>query len=81
MRNWLWKVIFDVEGHYTLPSMRLIAYSIVCTVLIFACCTLLDIIRKRYIESFLMALLTRNAVFKRMQEKFEIINERSSNSK
>lgn len=81
MRNWLWKVVVDVEGHYTLSSMRLVVYSIVCTVLIFACCTLLDIIRKRYIESFVMASLTRNAVFKRMQQKFEIINERSSDSK
>ena len=81
MRNWLWKVVFDVEGHYTLSGMRLIVYSIVCTVLIFVCCTLLDIIRKRYIESFVMASLTRNAVFKRIQEKFEIINECSSDSK
>lgn len=81
MRNWLWKVVFDVEGHYTLSSMRLIVYSIVCAVLVFAGCILLDIIRKRYIESFVMASLTRNAVFKHMQQKFKIINERSSNLK
>ena len=81
MRKWLWKDVFDVEGHYILPSIRFVVYSLACTVLIFACCTLLDIIRKRYIESFVMASLTRNAVFKCMQEKFEIINERSLDSK
>ena len=81
MRKWLWKTVLDVEGHYNLSGMRLVVYSIACTILIFACCTLLDIIRKRYIESFVMDLLIRSAVFKRMQVKFEIINERSSNSK
>ena len=81
MRKWLWKTVLDVEGHYNLSGMRLVVYSIACTILIFACCTLLDIIRKRYIESFVMDSLTRSAVFKRIQVKFEIINERSSNSK
>lgn len=34
VRNWLWKAVFDVEGHYTFSSMRLVVYFIVCTVLI-----------------------------------------------
>ena len=26
MKNWLWKAVFDVEGHYTLSSIRLVVY-------------------------------------------------------
>lgn len=78
MRRWLWKTVVDVEGHYALPIVRLVAYSIACVVLIFACCTLLDLIRKKYIEPFVMTLITGNSLFKSMQDKFEVINEHSS---
>lgn len=81
MRKWLWKTIFDVEDHYILPTTSLIVYSFSCVALVFVCCTLLDIIRKKYIESVVVTALTNSKIFKCLQDKFGIINEHSLDSK
>ena len=46
MRQWLWKDTFDCVGHYTQPF-----YAVGAVILIFAVCTVIDMLRIRYIET------------------------------
>lgn len=50
MRTWLWKDIVNCVGHYTLPLMQLISFSIVVVSTIFLTCILIDRIRIKLIE-------------------------------
>ena len=42
MRTWLWKDTVNVAGHYSLPLVQLILYSIGMVLLVFLCCSLID---------------------------------------
>ena len=48
MRQWLWKDLLDVVGHYKYSLMPL--YSICCVLVIFVFCIVIDIIRINLIE-------------------------------
>ena len=48
MRKWLWKDLIDVTGHYSDKMMPL--YSILCVILIFAICVIIDLIRIHIVE-------------------------------
>ena len=50
MRNWLWRDTVDCIGHYESPWY----YCIGCVVLIYAICTIIDIIRRHTIEEPLL---------------------------
>ena len=65
--------MFDVKGHYSLPVAELAIYSIGSVSLIFACCTGLDLLRKKYIEYPVMTLITSNEHFRRLKKFFEIV--------
>lgn len=48
MRQWLWKDLLDVVGHYNSSLMPL--YALGCVLAIFIVCVLIDIIRINLIE-------------------------------
>lgn len=50
MRQWLWKDTVDCVGHYELPLMQLIFFSVGVVLLVFFTCILIDRIRIRFIE-------------------------------
>lgn len=50
MRTWLWKDIVNCVGHYTMPLMQLIGFSIVVVSTIFLTCILIDRVRIKLIE-------------------------------
>jgi len=50
MRTWLWKDFIDCIGHYQLPIIQLIGYSIGCILSIFIVCIIIDRIRIKLIE-------------------------------
>ena len=50
MRTWLWKDMVDCVGHYTLSLGDLILYSLGVVLAIYVVCTLIDIIRIKFIE-------------------------------
>ena len=64
MRNWLWKTVFNVSGHYILPTMKLIVYSFGCVFLVFVSCTIIDIVRKKIMEKKIMCLLETSLLLK-----------------
>lgn len=45
MRTWLWKDTIDVVGHYSLPLVSMISYSIGVVLAIFVICNLVDQVR------------------------------------
>lgn len=51
MRTWLWKDVVDCVGNYSLSLGSLIMYAIVSVLIIFLVCTLIDILRIRFIET------------------------------
>lgn len=51
MRTWLWRDIVDCVGHLNLSLTGLILYSIGTTSAIFIICTVIDILRIRFIET------------------------------
>lgn len=50
MLRWLWKDTLDVVGHYPLPLIQLILYSIGVVILVFVVCNILDQIRVHLFE-------------------------------
>lgn len=73
MREWLWQTVFDVKGHFSLPTIQLILYSIGCVILTFVCCTVLDLLRKKYIEQPVMNRIVLNRHFRQLDAFFEFI--------
>lgn len=55
MRNWLWREVLDVKGHYDSP--HLIIFSVFSCCLIFLVCALLDIIRQYILEKPFMRIV------------------------
>ena len=49
MRQWLWCDVVDCSGHYSAPHYWL--YAIGCVLIIYVACTIIDIIRKKTIET------------------------------
>lgn len=50
MRQWLWKETIDCVGHYSLPSLRLMAYSTCSVLVVFIICTVIDRFRIKLLE-------------------------------
>lgn len=50
MRTWLWKDTIDCVGHYSQPLGYLILYSIASVLTIFLVCTLIDVLRIKFLE-------------------------------
>ena len=55
MRTWLWKDIVDCVGHYGVPWMM--AYAFMSVVVIYIVCTILELIRIRYIEKGILDMV------------------------
>lgn len=53
MREWLWKDVYDVIGHYSLDWMQILSNSLGGVIALFFICILLDMIRKRFFEPIL----------------------------
>ncbi len=52
MRQWLWKDFIDVSGHYSLPLLHIIIFSICVVSCVFIVCIIIDQFRVKYIEPF-----------------------------
>ena len=52
MRTWLWQDTVDVVGHYLLPLIQLVAYTIAVVLAVFVICNILDQIRIHTLEKW-----------------------------
>ena len=59
MRQMLWHDIVDTRGHYSLALPQLILYSFVVIIIVFTVCSVIDIIRIRFIEKPLFKWLDK----------------------
>lgn len=59
MRRWLWKDTVDCVGHYSLPFLQLMLFSIGVVIIIFIVCTIIDRIRIRTIEKYVFTMLDK----------------------
>lgn len=59
MRQWLWKDFIDVSGHYSLPLLHIIIFSICVVSCVFIVCIIIDQFRVKYIEPFYMKLFSK----------------------
>lgn len=70
MRNWLWREVLDVRGHY--GSTHLIAFSVSSCSLIFLVCGALDIIRQYVLEKPFMRIVHNSlGTFEKGEETIE----------
>lgn len=60
MRNWLWKDAVDCVGHYDLPILDLIFYSLGIVLVIFVICNLIDQLRIATIEKMFFKWFDKN---------------------
>lgn len=51
MMKWLWGDIFDVVGHFSLPLVELIFYSVAVVLIVFFVCGILDQLRIQLLEN------------------------------
>lgn len=54
MRQWLWKDLLNVPGFACYPFMTLIGKSLVCVIGVFIVCSLIDLLRIKYVEKYVM---------------------------
>lgn len=69
MRNFLWKIVFDIRGHYTSSFLPLYAVGVVCCVFVIG--TVIELIRKNTIEKWLFAYLDKNKAFDMIENKIK----------
>lgn len=50
MMKWLWSDVFDVTGHYALPTSQLFLYSFAVLILVYSACTIIDRLRILFLE-------------------------------
>lgn len=60
MRTWLWKDTVDCVGHYGIPWMM--AYAFMSVMVIYTICTILEVIRIKYIEKGVLDMVYCNLV-------------------
>lgn len=50
MMNWLWSDVVDCVGHYALPIMQLVGFSLVVVIAIYVVCATIDYARLKFLE-------------------------------
>lgn len=60
MRTWLWKDTLDVVGHYSLPIMQLMIYSVGVVLAVFIICNLIDQLRIATVEKWFFNWYDKN---------------------
>lgn len=60
MRSWLWKDTVDAVGHYSLPFVELVLYSVGVVLAVFIVCNLLDQLRIQFLEKPFFKWYDRN---------------------
>ena len=58
--KWLWKDVFDVAGHYTMPLWYLVLYSCGVVLLVFIICNIIDQVRIATIEKWFLKWYDKN---------------------
>lgn len=59
MRTWLWKEVVAPAEHVSDSVLHTIAYAILSVVIIFSVCAVIDIMRKEFLETRLMNIVTK----------------------
>ena len=68
MRQWLWKDTVDCVGHYDLPPLQLVLYTLFAIFVIFFICTAIDRIRYHFVEQPFFRWYDKKPRFTRLQE-------------
>ena len=72
MINWLWKDFLNISAKYNLSFVKLMTFSIITALGIFAVCTLIDIIRAQTIEKIFLNRIETNRYYLKAKKVFEI---------
>lgn len=72
MINWLWKDFLNVSAKYDFSFVKLMTFSIITALGIFAVCTLIDIIRAQTIEKIFLNRIETNRYYLKAKKVFEI---------
>lgn len=68
MRQWLWKDMVDCVGHYGLPLLQLIGYSVGVVLAIYAACAAIDYLRLKTIEEPFFRWYDKKSRFAKLQK-------------
>ena len=74
MRKWLWEIILNVKGAYSLPFGNLILFSVISVFGVFAVCLIIDLARQRIIEKKILNWIEKTSVFSKINKRFELLN-------
>lgn len=72
-RKFLWKDVFNVSSMY--DSKMLIIHAVTTVLIIFAVCTVIELIRIKFIEKPFFELLDKNRFYKKCSNRFQKIIE------
>lgn len=74
MRSWLWGTILDVKGAYSFSFGKLIVYSFLSVLSVFVICTVIEVIRAKYIERPFFKWIETRDWYKKCETKFECLD-------
>lgn len=73
MRKWLWGTILNVKGAYSLPFGNLVLFSFISIIVVFAICSLIEIVRQKILEKRILDWIENTSLFTKLNERFELI--------
>lgn len=73
MRKWLWGTVLNVKGAYLIPFEKLILFSFLSVLGVFALCSLIEIVRQRAVEKKILNWVEKTSLFRRINERLGLI--------
>lgn len=73
MRKWLWGTVLNVKGAYSLHFENLVLFSILSVLGVFMICSIIEVIRQKFIEKKILNRIEETTVYNRIKERIELI--------
>lgn len=73
MRKWLWGTLLNVKGAYSFTLGKLVLFSFISVLRVFAICSIIEIIRQKFVENKILNQIEKTTVYNRINERIELI--------
>ena len=66
MMKWLWETVLNVKGAYSLPTKKLIMFSVLSVIIVFTVGLIIETARQKCIEKPYMKIIEKNRTYKKV---------------
>lgn len=73
MRKWLWGTVLNVKGAYSFTLGKLVLFSLISVLGVFAICSIVEIMRQKLIEKKVLNRIEKTTVYNRINERVGLI--------